>query len=545
MIFLLASLISNETIIENQLIIHNVREARDVAEKALAKEAHTPQLIRQAITAYARDGEEEKMLALYPEWQGSDEERREIQEEMAWGIIQKGAASSKPLIRVMSALAAAVSQDAKGVLILSRLLNDSNAAVRGISAQVAGEFLDEPLRQAVLKRIREEQEWMVRLPLIKALGTMKIESAKPYLEDLVSSGHITMEEKGSAVEALVHLYEGSPRQELERLKNSDRAALRDLAARVVTFFQDKKDEDILIALIHDPRAEVRASAWQGLGLLKTPHQESGLNDNDFSVQLSSAYHQLVTGHLPIDDWFEMVMKQGTKEEKRQAAGMTRISGERGVQLAKKFRFLSKDPFVQLNFAYAIQDSQALDVIYKQCCSKQTLWMEEQAGLIPYLTESRVPHDPAIPNYPEVVDKDLRLQAINLLAIKEYPQATNAARDFFKDPNWGITAMSLALILTEGDDNAVDIVKSLLTDSDPNVQLQAALILSKWDPEEKVLDLLESHYDRLPMEKKEIVITAIGELEDPRSKDFLLKAMGASHQSIRIIASAALLKTLYD
>lgn len=545
MIFLIAALLQTETVIENQLIIHNIREARDVAENALQKEPHTPTLIRQAITAYARDGEEEKMLALYPEWQGSDEERREIQEEMAWGIIHKGAASSKPLIRVMSALAASLSQDAKGVLILSRLLNDPNTAVRGISAQVAGEFLDEPLRQMVLKRIQEEKEWMVRLPLIKALGTMKIESAKPYLEDLVSSGHITMEEKAVAVEALVYLYEGSPRQELDRLKNSDRAALRDLAAKVVTFFQDKKDEDILLRLIHDPRAEVRASAWQGLGLLKTPVSETGLNDNDFSVQLASAYHQLVTNGQPIDEWFEAVMKSGKKEEKRQAAGMTRISGAQGVALAKKFRYVSKDPFVQLNFAYTLLDQQALDVIYKQCCSKQTLWMEEEAGIFPYLTESRVPHDPAIPNYPEVVDKDLRLQAINLLAIKEYPQATTAAREFFKDPNWGITAMSLALILTEGDDNAVEIVKSLLSDSDPNVQLQAALILSKWDPEEKVLDILESHYDRLPMEKKEIVISAIGELEDPRSKDFLLKAMGASYQSIRIIASAALLKTLYD
>ncbi|MFN4173807.1 MAG: HEAT repeat domain-containing protein, partial [Parachlamydiaceae bacterium] len=512
MIFLLALIFSSETIIENQLIIHNVREARDVAEKALAIEPHTPQLIKQAITAFARDGEEEKMLAIYPEWQGSDDERREIQEEMAWGIIQKGASSSKPLIRVMSALAAAMSQDAKGVLMLSRLLNDPNAAVRGISAQVSGEFLDEPLRQAVLKRIQEEREWMVRLPLIKALGTMKIESAKPYLEDLVSSGHITMEEKASAVEALVYLYEGSPRQELERLKNSDRAALRDLAARVVTFFQDKKDEDILISLIHDPRAEVRASAWQGLGLLKTPLNESGLNDNDFSVQLASAYHQLATKEAQaIEEWFEKVMRLGTKEEKRQAAGMTRISGQKGVELAKKFRHYSKDPFVLLNFSYAILDATALDVIYKECCHKGTLWMEEEAGLIPYLTESRVPHDPAIPNYPEVVDKDLRLQAINLLAIKEYPQAVNAAREFFKDPNWGITAMSLALILTEGDDNAVEIVKSLLNDPDPNVQLQAALILSKWDPEEKVLDLLERHYDRLPMEKKEIVITAIGEL----------------------------------
>lgn len=543
MIFL-ALLLSPEATIENRLIIHNVREACQTADEAL-KGPRTDALIRQAITAYARDGEEEKMLALYPEWQGNAEERREIEEEMAWGIIHKGVASSKPIIRLMGALAAATSQDAKGVLILSRLLNDSNTSVRAISAELSGEFLDEPLREAVLRRIGVEEEWTVRLPLIRALGTMKIESAKPYLEELVSSGRMTMEEKGTAVEALVYLYEGAPRQELERLKDSDRAALRMLAAKVVAIFQDKKDEDILLALIHDPRAEVRAAAWQGLGLLKTPVGESGLNDNDFSVQLASAYNLLATGAEPVDVWFEKVLREGTKEEKRQAAGMTRISGERGVELAKKYRHLSNDPFVQLNLAETVLDREGLDVLYKGCCNKDTLWMEESAGLIPYLTESRVPHDPAIPNYPDVVDRDLRLQMINLLAIKEHPDAHHAAREFFKDPNWGITAMSLALILTEGDDNAVEIVKSLLDDPDPNVQLQAALILSRWDPEEKVLDLLERHYDRLSMEKKEIVISAIGELEDPRSKDFLIKAMGSPHQSIRIIAAAALLKTLYD
>lgn len=541
---ILLALTSSE-IIENQLIIKDARGAEATADYALQNEPHTPELLGKAIKAYARAGNEEAMLKAYYEWQGEETERRLLQEEMAWSIIHKGAKGSKPLIRLMSALAAHLSKDARGILLLCDLINDSNALVRGMVAEVAAGTLDEPFRNALLKRLNEEQEWDVRLALIRDLGTMRIEKAKPYLESLISQEGISMEEKGAAIEALVYLYEGAPRAEVVRLSQSNRAALRQLAATVVTFFQEKESEDILLLLSRDPHPDVRSASWFGLAILKSDVPYSALNDPEFSVQLASAYHHLNTNSRSIEDWFFKTLNSGTKEEKRKLSGLTRVTGERGKELAKQFRSVSNDSFVQLNFARALLDDQALETLYKSISDRKTLWMEEEVGNIPYLTESKINHRPAIPNYPEVVDRDIRLQLINILAIKEYPYAQDALRTYLKDPNWGITAMSLALLLSEGDDNAVDIARALLNDPDPNVQLQAALILARWDPQEKVLETLESRYDKLPMEKKEVIIQAIGELDDPKSIDFLIKELGAAHQSIRIIAAAAILNTLYD
>lgn len=546
MILLLAALLlSPVDQIKNQIIIHDYRGASDTARSALNSEPHTPDLLAESIKAFARNGDEELMHKAYKEWTGSEDQKRLILEEMSWGVIHKGAQSSKPMIRLMSALASFLSQDAKGITQLCSLINDPNAIVRGVTAEVAGQSLDEPLREAVLKRFQVEREWDVRIALIRDLGSMKIKAAKPLLEDLVSQEGITMEERGSAVEALVALMDGSPRQEIERLKNSNRAALRDLCAQVITYFQEKRDEDILLELMHDPRAEVRASAWQGLGLLKTPTEFTGLLDPDFSVQLASAYHHLATGSQPIDSWYMNVMNSGTKKEKRQAAGLTRITGQRGKQLAAKYRSYSQDPFVRLNLSLALLDKAALDTIYDAIINRKEKWMEDENGIIKYVTESSVTHRPTIPNYPEVVDKNLRLECINILAIKEHPKALDACRQFLKDPNWGIVGITSALLLTEGDDSAVELVKSLLNDPDPNIQLQAALILVKWDPQEKLLPILKEKYDTLPIERKEVVIEAIGDLEDPEAIEFLVRELGATRESVRIIAAASILKTLYD
>lgn len=546
MIYLIAALLlTPQEQIKNQIIIHDYRGASETSKAALNSNPHTPQLLAESIKAFAKNGDEELMHKAYKEWSGSMEERRLLLEEMAWGIIHKGVESSKPMIRVMGALACHLSQDAKGVLALAKLVNDPNALVRGVAAEVSGRSLDEPLREAILKRFQVEQEWDVRIQLIRDIGSMKIKAAKPLLEQLVDQDSLTMEERGAAVEALVALLEGSPRQEIERLKNSNRAALRELAAQVITFFQEKRDEDILLELIHDPRREVRASAWQGLGLLKTETESSGLQDADFSVQLASAYHHLATGSYPIDSWYMNVMNAGTKKEKRQAAALTRITGSKGKQLAAKYRSYNQDPFVRLNLALALLDNPSLEIIYQAIGNKNEKWMEDEAGIIRYITESSVTHQSQIPNYPDVVDKNLRLECINILAIKNYPKALDACREFLKDPNWGISGMTSALLLTEGDDSAIDLVKSLLEDPDPNVKLQAALILVKWDPQEKLLPILTENYDSLPIERKEVVITSIGELEDEKAIDFLVRELASPRESVRIIAAASILKTLYD
>ena len=72
---------------------------------------------------------------------------------------------------------------------------------------------------------------------------------------------------------------------------------------------------------------------------------------------------------------------------------------------------------------------------------------------------------------------LRLELLNLLVILKYPGAPQAIKDYLSERAWEISATAVTLLLTEGDESAVDIVKELLLDSNPRIRLQAALIIS--------------------------------------------------------------------
>ncbi len=112
-------------------------------------------------------------------------------------------------------------------------------------------------------------------------------------------------------------------------------------------------------------------------------------------------------------------------------------------------------------------------------------MWKQEGLFRYLAPSDVKHVSWQPNYPEVVNQITRLEILNILAIKGAPSAIDAVKHFMSRRQWGISGMALLLLLQEGDESAIDVVKSLLDDSEPRVRVQAALILAMWGRDEKI------------------------------------------------------------
>lgn len=536
--------------IENHLIVRDVSSAMAEAEQALSQCPHSLMVHELAIKAFSRGCDEKRALDCFTSWKNLCKETppRRIYEELAWGIIGKCEKSSSPMIRTISIIAAFYGQDARGIKVIARGLGDPNVFVRQTAAEVAGKMPDEPLKKAVLNRLNCEQEWDVRLELILAIGTMKMTHMKSYLIQIIADPKTMIEEKGAATESLLALLEEVPRDELLALSKSDRASLRALSAEIITCLHVKDSVDILWTLLDDPRAEVRGQAVLGLGVLREPIKPrllQLLQDREFHVQLGAAYAILLTGSFEANQWVDDNLRTGTPDEKRLVAAMLAATGSYGMPLAKKNLHLATDLYVRMNLALALMDKESLDILYSGVTQNSERWSRERKGVFKPLIPSLATHKPLVPNYPDMLDKETRLEILNLLAIKEHPKALIAVRQFLKEKGWGLAGTTSVLLLTEGDDGAVDLVRALLKDNDPEIRLQAALILSRWDPEEGLSEFLTQNYDSLSRERKEMVIQAMGEIGDEKSISFLVQEMASPHASIRLIASATLLKSLYD
>lgn len=536
--------------IENHLIIHDysaaVKEAlaiqKDYPESLAAQEA--------ALKAHARAGNEEEALKAYDDWRSLSDGKtpRRIHEELAWGAIGKGEKSASPMVRLVATLAAFWGQDARGVKVIERRLADKNSIVRGAAAEVASKLPDECLKTAVLKRLNEEPEWEVRIALLQGVGRMKIKSMKPRLIAIIADSKYSLEEKGAATEALLELLETIPRSELLELARSDRASLRALTAEIITCLHIKESTDILWELAQDCRAEVRAQAAMGLGVLREPIRPqllTLLDDREFHVGLTAAYAILLNGSHQADGWIKKYLQSSTLEQGRLVAAMLAASGEYGQPLAKELRLQSPDFYVRMNLALAILDADALGLIYEGVTANTERWGRGKKGIFRPLEPSKEVHKPLVPNWPEQVNKQTRIEVLNLLAIKEHPKALSAVRNFLKEKGWGLAGITSILLLTEGDEGSPELVRELLKDPDADIRLQAALILSRWDPSEEMGPILTQNYEALSREKKEMVLQAMGDIGDKDALDFLVREMSSPHASMRLIASASLLKSLYD
>lgn len=536
--------------IENHLILRDFLMAVEAAKKGQNQFPNSLMVQEAALKAFCRAGREEEALRTFQIWLklAQCEPPRRIYEELGWGIIKNGSNSSSPLIRSVALLAAYFAQDVHALKMLEKGLTDSHAQVRLIAAEVAGKMQDEAMKHQVVKRMGKETDWEVRLALIRALGMMKIHTQKETLLEIIASSHATMEEKGAATESLLALLEKIPKGELEILARSERAALRALAAEIITYLQDEEGIELLKRLTHDERAEVRGQAALGLAILRVPpdaHFNMLIHDRSFAVQLAAAYGILLSGSREADKWIEEALLRANLDEARIAAAMLAASGAYGQNLAKIALKRVSDFYVKMNLSLAILDKEALDILFQGLTENQERWSRDQKGVFRPLVPSKERHHPFIPGWPETINKETRLELLSLLAVKEHPKALLAVRQFLKDKDWGVSGVTSALLLTEGDDGAEELVRALLKDPEENVRLQAALILSRWDKEEDTTDILIQNYVSLDREKKEIVLQTLGKIGSKKAMSFLISEMGSPYASMRLIASASLLRCLYE
>lgn len=543
------------------LIICDAESASEEAYKALLLYPQSRTIHEVYIKSLSHTGNEESMFKawhnyfkLFPDGY----EKREVLESMAWGIIENGYRSSSQYIRLTSLLGSLFGQDARGVEVLRRGLNDSSHSVRSACVQLASYLRDDKLKDSILDLSKNDSNWKVRFECIKAIGKMKIKEAGEYLVALMGDEHSSSEEKAAALEATINMLESSSRQDVAKLVQSNRAGLRILGCRVIEHLGLNEDLDLILPLLRDSNANVREAALLCLGLsgIKRFHGSSTeliieplLNDPEPLTAITAAWALTLMDSPKTQEFFLKWLKNENQETRLFAAGALNATGSHGSSALLTAFHEADDPYVHMTLALGCLSRQifvedSCEVLYKGLQEDKTRWDWFEKGPFRALTPSKIGLSDTIPNHPEVVNQMTRLEVLNNLAIVRYPKAQDAIKNFLKERNWGITGMASTLVLTEGDDESIGIIKGLLQHKEEKIRIQSALVLSLWSQEEESLDVLRKAYSFADRETKIKILEAIGRVGTESSIPFLVNVMQDPFQSLRIIAATALLECLY-
>jgi HEAT repeat protein len=545
--------------IQAHLTVHDYSIAVEEAQQALTLYPQSASLYEGYIRALAKLGEEKRLVQAwknYVQHFPGKAMNRELIEEMAWGVLQKASHSSSIIMREMALLAAFFSQDAKGVKILNQGMCDSNYAVRTVAVKLAGHFRDHNLVKEVKRLFREEKVWSVRQQVLEAIGKMKIISLRDELERVIASNESFATEKALAISSLLELLDTINRNEIERLASSNRAGLRQLACKAIAYFQSLRDLDQLLWLAGDSHPDVRLEALQAIGQLRPNGNvekilalaRQSAQDLNYKVALSAAW--LLTLYIPEEGQriLERFLHDGRRDVRALTAAALGATGRYGITLTLDQFRIHSDPYVRLNLALGLLGQrqavqEAADYVRQILMTEKDNWSTLEAGLFRAIMNksSKKADDPL--TTPEIENQLLRLELLNLLAILKASDIQHAIREYLSERSWEISATAAILLLTEGDESAIEIVQQLLHDPQPRVRLQAALILSLWSREESAIQILEAGYPNSDWEQKAHILEGIGRIGSIRSIPFLIEVLKEHSQTLRLIAAVALIQCL--
>lgn len=544
--------------VEAHLTLEDFVVAREEVRIALARYPNSASLHEGYIRVLARLGDEKTMLQAWEEYARRFPEKlenRELIEEMAWGVLNKASASSSLLMRQMALLAAYFSHDARGVAILHQGMQDSNYAIRAVAVKLAAHYRDRKLVEEVKRLFKQEKVWEVRKRVLEAIGHMKIESMRGDLELLIASNESLAGEKALAIASLLELLETVNRPEIERLTSSNRAGLRLLACKAIAYFQSERDLDVLIRLAGDFHPDVRQGAFQALGQVRPESSEEllaalrkGIQDVNPQVALSAAWLLSIYASVEGQKVFKKYLLDDRRDVRILAAAALSAAGRYGMPLMLEQFRTHADQYVRMNLALGLIGQRTAIEVASGCLRQLLMtnkekWSTNEIGLFSAVTNksSRKSDDPL--KTPESENQLVRLELLNLLAILNDPHAQEAIRDYLMERSWGISAAAAALLLTEGDESAIELVQKLLQDPQPRVRLQAALVLSIWGREESAIRTLEDSYLQSDWESKSRILEGLGRIGSMQSVPFLINALKEPSQTHRLIAGMALIQCL--
>ncbi|EKE08598.1 MAG: hypothetical protein ACD_17C00085G0003 [uncultured bacterium] len=542
--------------VQAHLLIEDAPSALQEAQALIVFYPHSSQVKKSLIEALSINGKEEEALDLFHQLTLKDANvlyDRNLLEEMAWGVLKKGVRSSQYGVKLAAMVGSFFTQDVRAIPILLKMMRDSNAVIRSIAIQMAGHFRDAPLRDEIERLFYDEKVWMVRLEIIKAIGILKMKHLAPELQKLVQAAKTNLEERGLAIASLLEIYETISLEEFHTLASSNRAGLRHLACSIAAHFAMNGVEAALIPLIRDTNPAVRIAALNVFGMYALGDEGAlieALEDMDPAVAITASWAAMhidsPLGAQHLAKWLD----DSLPENRRMAAAALASLGKKGVALSLQTLEQSKDSYVLANIALGLlgqrmEIAKCSDLLCTFLEKEKRMLMMDHAPnpLFATLAPSQVRYQDQIPNFPEAQDQMTRLNLVALLALVEDSRALLAIKTFLQKKSWGISGFAAATLLHEGDETALEVVKQLLDDQDPNVRLQACLVLAMFGKDASVLRELQGAYSGADHEKKLYILEALGKIGNIESFSFLVGVLREPFPILRVAAAAALIQSV--
>lgn len=484
---------------------------------------------------------------------------RQLLEEMGWGILKKELGSTQYAVRLAALIGSYLTHDVRAIQVLVKMMRDSNAVIRCVAVQMASSFGDAPLKDEIERMMSQEKVWIVRMEVIRAIGRLRMQKMAPRLQAILRSDKTMAEERHAAIESLIHMSDSVAPEEVLCLARSNRAGLRHLACAIATHFEVKEARESIVALLADTHPDVKVAALNAIGLFYrhsmdfselNPKLEPLLDESHPQVSITAAWVATLLGQTAGLKKFEEWLQNPISDNRRCAAAALAATGQFGVHLAKDVLKGNSDPYARANVALGLigqrQDvSAAADCIYEFLCTEKRMWMWDNRmnPLFQTLAPSQVRHVDQIPNYPEAIDQMTRLSLVSTLAMVDDPRAIDALKSFLQIKKWHITGVAAATLLQEGDETSLEIVRKLMEDSNPEVRLQACLVLALYGKDDTVLKELQAAYPGSDFEMKLHILEALGSVGNEDSFRFLMSVLEEPFPLLRVAAAAALIQSI--
>lgn len=543
--------------IRSHLVIKNPQGAVEEAEFFLLSHPYCSDVYEEYIKALSDLGDEKKMIMAFDDYLKHFPEKikdRALVEGVAWGVLHKTSHSQSFIMREMTLLAALFSEDAKGVTILHEGLTDSNYAIRSVAVKLAGHLRDHTLKEDIKRLVREEKILSVRKQAICACGHMQLKEMQDVLKNIISSNESSLEEKLLAISSLLEMASSINDLNVDILASSPCLGLRVLAAEAILYFQGKEHLSTLIKLAEDPHSDVRLSAIQALGLIRSQENKGEiieiarkkLQDSSIKVSLSAAW--VLTLYVPEEGKkiLQSALSHPEREVRLLSASALSVSAHFGKDILQQELSQAKDPYVRLNLARGaigqrIAEQEALREIKEILLHETKFLRMHQVGIFSYITPDlkKSYEENSFP--PETEDKLIRLDLLNDLAMRQSPEAKEAILQYLNERSVEVSASAALSLLTEGDESSIELVRHLLNVKDPKIKLQAALILSMWSREESTLQVLEEAYGKSSTELKMRILEGIGRIGSMQSLPFLISVLKEQSETIRLIAAVSIIQ----
>ncbi|NBO23653.1 MAG: hypothetical protein EBU93_00205 [Chlamydiae bacterium] len=479
-------------------------------------------------------------------------------ESLAWSILLNPKNQSEN-VQVAALIGAYLTRDAKAALLLKKNLYSTNARLRSLSASFASQYQDPFLKEALLKKVKEEKNTEVKKELISSLGKMKVKEIVPYLEEILLSHSQPDEIKAQALMAFVEIFEAINLKQIQFFLKGERAHFKIIGVRLLLGYEKITLEMLkeVEPLLKDSSPEVIQEALIFIGLLA--------NEMEMSKEIIDQINHLVESNFPYVSLCALFAKSRIEkkpdfriknyfshpfeEVRNLSIVLTACLGPQGAEVLKELIF-HKDPYVRINAAiglltHGIDIKKAILILENELQDPHRLMMIDSTfhPNFQYISSSKARHHPFIFAFPKVLDGMARLKIIEKIAIYDRKKIKDSIKKLLSEKEAVLVFYTLSLILQEDLENFEE-MKELIKDSNPSIAMAATLALAFIGKEEDIGQNLIKLFDEVTFEEKLHILEAIGALGNKEMIPFLVSILQKPFSSLQIVAASALIQCLY-